>query len=198
MEAKKNTFQYISPQIEHTFKAIKRSIYLSMNGILAEKLEQEGLHYKKNYGVIFIRLREIAKNYQPDTQLSKLLWNTQERESMILSTMLQPIDDITKEEVFERMKLVQNPELAEQISFNLLRHLPYAEQLTSELIDSKIDWYILTGLLLIPRICQHLNTEQKNLYKDKVAQHINNENSSIKRAAYNALLHIEETSTKPN
>lgn len=198
MDIKKSTFQYINTQTEQTINAIKRSIYLSMNGVLAEKLEQEGLHYKKNYGVIFIRLREIARQYKPDTQLSKLLWASQEREQMIISTMLQPINEISKEDVYERMKLVQNPELAEQISFNLLRHLPYAEQLTRELIDSNIDWYILTGLLLIPRICQYLNTEQKNLYKNKVAQHINNENSSIKRAADNALLHIEETSTKPN
>lgn len=192
MEAKKNTFQYISPQIEHTFKAIKRSIYLSMNGILAEKLEQEGLHYKKNYGVIFIRLREIARQYKPDTQLSKLLWASQEREQMIISTMLQPINEISKEDVYERMKLVQNPELAEQISFNLLRHLPYVEQLTKELIENDNKWNVLTGLLLIPRICQHFNIEQKNFYENKLQAYLNAETNIVKNAANNALLHLKE------
>lgn len=192
MDIKKSTFQYISTQTEQTINAIKRSIYLSMNGVLAEKLEQEGLHYKKNYGVIFIRLREIARQYKPDTQLSKLLWASQEREQMIISTMLQPINEISKEDVYERMKLVQNPELAEQISFNLLRHLPYVEQLTKELIESDNKWNVLTGLLLIPRICQHFNIEQKNFYENKLQAYLNAETNIIKNAANNALLHLEE------
>lgn len=192
MDIKKSTFQYINTQTEQTINAIKRSIYLSMNGVLAEKLEQEGLHYKKNYGVIFIRLREIARQYQPDTQLSKLLWASQEREQMIISTMLQPINEISKEEVYERMKLVQNPELAEQISFNLLRHLPYVEQLTKELIESDNKWNVLTGLLLIPRICQHFNIEQKNFYENKLQAYLNAETNIIRNAANNALLHLEE------
>lgn len=192
MDIKKSTFQYINTQTEQTINAIKRSIYLSMNGVLAEKLEQEGLHYKKNYGVIFIRLREIARQYKPDTQLSKLLWASQEREQMIISTMLQPINEISKEDVYERMKLVQNPELAEQISFNLLRHLPYVEQLTKELIESDNKWNVLTGLLLIPRICQHFNIEQKNFYENKLQAYLNAETNIIKNAANNALLHLEE------
>ncbi len=192
MDIKKSTFQYINTQTEQTINAIKRSIYLSMNGVLAEKLEQEGLHYKKNYGVIFIRLREIARQYKPDTQLSKLLWASQEREQMIISTMLQPINEISKEDVYERMKLVQNPELAEQISFNLLRHLPYVEQLTKELIESDNKWNVLTGLLLIPRICQHFNIEQKNFYENKLQAYLNAETNIIRNAANNALLHLEE------
>lgn len=192
MDIKKSTFQYISTQTEQTINAIKRSIYLSMNGVLAEKLEQEGLHYKKNYGVIFIRLREIARQYKPDTQLSKLLWASQEREQMIISTMLQPINEISKEDVYERMKLVQNPELAEQISFNLLRHLPYVEQLTKELIESDNKWNVLTSLLLIPRICQHFNIEQKNFYENKLQAYLNAETNIIKNAANNALLHLKE------
>lgn len=192
MDIKKSTFQYINTQTEQTINAIKRSIYLSMNGVLAEKLEQEGLHYKKNYGVIFIRLREIARQYKPDTQLSKLLWASQEREQMIISTMLQPINEISKEDVYERMKLVQNPELAEQISFNLLRHLPYVEQLTKELIESDNKWNVLTSLLLIPRICQHFNIEQKNFYENKLQAYLNAETNIIKNAANNALLHLEE------
>lgn len=192
MDIKKSTFQYISTQTEQTINAIKRSIYLSMNGVLAEKLEQEGLHYKKNYGVIFIRLREIARQYKPDTQLSKLLWASQEREQMIISTMLQPINEISKEDVYERMKLVQNPELAEQISFNLLRHLPYVEQLTKELIESDNKWNVLTGLLLIPRICQHFKIEQKNFYESKLQAYLNAETNIIKNAANNALLHLKE------
>lgn len=192
MDIKKSTFQYINTQTEQTINAIKRLIYLSMNGVLAEKLEQEGLHYKKNYGVIFIRLREIARQYKPDTQLSKLLWASQEREQMIISTMLQPINEISKEDVYERMKLVQNPELAEQISFNLLRHLPYVEQLTKELIESDNKWNVLTGLLLIPRICQHFKIEQKNFYENKLQAYLNAETNIIKNAANNALLHLKE------
>ena len=193
MDSKKSTFQYISAETIQTINAIKRSIYLSMNGILAERLEEEGLHYKKNYGVIFIRLREIARQHQPNAQLSKLLWTSQEREQMIISTMLQPINETSKEEVYERMKLVQNPELAEQISFNLLRHLPYAEQLATELVDSNTPWYILTGLLLIPRICQQFTKAQKNIFENKIQPFLSAENNIIKNAANNALLHLEET-----
>lgn len=194
MNSKKSSFQYINNQTDQAIKAIKRSIYLSMNGVLAEKMEQDGLHYKKNYGVIFIRLREIARQYQPDTQLSKLLWASQEREQMIISTMLQPIHDISQDEVLERMQLVQNPELAEQISFNLLRHLPYAEELANKLINSEIKWHILTGLLLIPRICPHFTSEQKHGYKQKIEIYVHTETTAISMAARNALLHLEELS----
>ena len=138
-------------------------------------------------------LREIARQHQPNAQLSKLLWTSQEREQMIISTMLQPINETSKEEVYERMKLVQNPELAEQISFNLLRHLPYAEQLATELVDSNTPWYILTGLLLIPRICQQFTITQKNIFENKIQPFLSAENNIIKNAANNSLLHLEET-----
>ena len=47
---------------------IKRIIRGSMNGVTVESMEQKGIHYKENYGVALPRLRDIAKQYEPNLQ----------------------------------------------------------------------------------------------------------------------------------
>ena len=56
----------VNEEIETQIKSIRRAIYLSMNGICAENIDNSGLEYKQNFGVAWSRLVEIAQNYTPD------------------------------------------------------------------------------------------------------------------------------------
>ena len=50
----------VNEEIENQIKSIRRAIYLSMNGICAENIDNSGLEYKQNFGVGHISPHRIC------------------------------------------------------------------------------------------------------------------------------------------
>lgn len=190
---KNKHFNYINEAIGQQIMRIKRCIYLSMNGVLSEQQAQAGLIYHRNYGVQLVRLREIARQFQPDDRLSEVLWNMHERETMILSTMLQPIETVDQTLVDRRIADIQNAEMAEQLSFNLLRHLPFAAEIASKCLDGKGYWDKLTGLLLIPHVCHTIPTDEQTAFFNCLLPLLDHEQIALFQGAVNALMALGKT-----
>lgn len=114
----------VNEEIERTIGQIKRQIMLSMNGICAENIDEAGFNYRKNFGVSYARLTEIAQNYEQNYELAYRLWLLPIRETKLLATMICPADALTEENVGEWTGAVDNPELAEVIGYSLLRKAP--------------------------------------------------------------------------
>ena len=91
-------FLLTNPKIDQQIAEIKRKIRLSMNGITSESMESGGIVYKKNFGVAIPRLREIAREYNPDHDLAQRLWMLKIRETMILATLLEEPEKFKKRE----------------------------------------------------------------------------------------------------
>ena len=85
----------VNEEIENQIKSIRRTIYLSMNGICAENIDNSGLEYKQNFGVSWSRLCEIAQNYTPNYTLAERLWLMSIRETKLLATLLCPPLELT-------------------------------------------------------------------------------------------------------
>ena len=139
-------------EIDQQITEIRRKIRLSMNGIVADEMANKGIIYKKNYGVNIPRIKEIAKLYQPDHDLAQRLWLLQIRETMILATLLEPIDKFERKTASEWIKDFNQIEIVEQCCMNLFCKLNYAKELAQDLINSNSFWGQITGILLAARI----------------------------------------------
>jgi len=100
--------------------AIKHRIALSMNGICAETIRNSSLGYKKSFGVDWVRLREIAGEFEKDYDAAQELWNSDVREHKLVAAVLCPPSEMTEERMDKWMDGVFNTELAEILSFALL------------------------------------------------------------------------------
>ena len=150
----------ITPVLEAEIAEIRRKIMLSMNGITSEKMTQSGVIYKKNYGVAIPRIKEIASFYTPNSDLAQRLWIIGIRETMIIATLLQPVDRFTPEMANEWATSLQQLEMVEQICMNLLSKLPFANNLCLQWVDSGNVWKQITGFILAARVYDKLTTDE--------------------------------------
>lgn len=130
----------VNEEIEKEIKTIRREIMLSMNGICAETIDNSGLKYAKNYGVTLARLHEIAAIHKKNYDVAERLWLMSIRETKILATQLCPPDEMTPARLKEWLPGIETEELAEIISFELLRKAPQIKGciLAMELSDNEL------------------------------------------------------------
>ena len=158
----------VNEEIENQIKSIRRAIYLSMNGICAENIDNSGLEYKQNFGVAWSRLVEIAQNYTPDYTLAYRLWLLPIRETKLLATLLCPPLDLTAERLTEWTDGITTIELAEIFAFSLLRKTSLTDQILQlEQSDNRL--LRLTAYHTLARQTANLNTEHLKL----AIEHIN-------------------------
>ena len=92
-----------------------------MNGEVSERMAAHGVEYALNYGVAIHSLREIARDYAPDTKLARLLYSQQVRDLQIAACCIaDPSDVAWADEAFWRGG-VATGEMAEQLSGLLAR-----------------------------------------------------------------------------
>lgn len=160
-------YSLITPKLEALITNIRRKIRLSMNGIVSDQMKQSGILYKKNYGVSIPRIKEIASEYSPSHDLAQSLWNLQIREAMIMATLLEPVDNFTKETAQIWVDSFNQIEIIEQTSMNLFCKLPFANSLVLEWIQSPKSWTQITGFILAARIGNKLKQDEITIIIDK-------------------------------
>ena len=153
-------FYLSNPILDKQIAEIRRKIRLSMNGEVSERMTEYGIAYKQNYGVSIPQLREMAKSYVKNNDLARRLWALKIRETMILATLLADEEKFSPENAFEWLADCSQMELVEQICMNLLRCLPFANQLCIKLVQSDKFWEKIAGFVLSARIFQQLTDKE--------------------------------------
>ncbi|MCD7713487.1 MAG: DNA alkylation repair protein [Prevotella sp.] len=118
-------------------KEIKRALRSFMDVVTAQSLRQKGCRCKVVWGASTQHLHSLAARYKPDAELAEILWQSDVRECKILATMLMPVNEIDAETANRWLKETVEVEIAEQLVFNLLQHLPFAIDLASKWLDSE-------------------------------------------------------------
>lgn len=116
----KMKFFVFNEELDGQLKRAQSRIRQLKSGEISEQLIEKGLDYKKNFGVSLVHLRNLSKEFQPSNELANRLWHLGYRETCILATMLALPNEIKDEMLDEWAKEINNIEIAEQISFNLL------------------------------------------------------------------------------
>lgn len=189
-------------EIQEQVKAIKQSFRLLMDGKTAQSMRDKGVNYKLNWGASLPMLREKAEelrtlNAQRSTlyQLSIALWKEDVRECKILATMLMPADEILPEVVDIWMEQMPSQELAEQASFNLFQHLPYAPQKAYEWMASDKELYQLCGFLVLTRLFMNMqepNERGINEYIDQLEAALQSPSLAVRKAAMQSVLRFAD------
>ena len=157
---RKMNYTFINPEIEAQITEIKLKIRLSMNGIVSEQMIRNGIVYQKNFGVSIPRIKEIASNYTPNHSLALQLWDLQIRETMIMSTLLEPVGEYTIQSARILVSKFNQIEIAEQACMNLFCKLPFSSELSLEWVKSVTIWEQITGFLLAARMYKSLNRDE--------------------------------------
>lgn len=87
-----------------------------MNGEVSELMMMHGVNYALNYGVAIHSIKEIARDYAPNTKLARLLYSQQVRDLQIAACYIaDPADILIADQEFWGEAVV-NGEMAEQLS----------------------------------------------------------------------------------
>jgi 3-methyladenine DNA glycosylase AlkD len=163
-------YGFISTELDLQSTEILQKIRLSMNGITSSQMTKRGIDYKKNYGVAIPRIKEIAFSITPNHHLAQHLWKLSIRETMILATMLQPIDDFKLEIAQNWISKFDQIEIIEQCCMNLFSKLPYAKSLSIDCLRTENEWQNITGFILAARIYKQLNNLEIEIIIQKALQ----------------------------
>ena len=98
---------------------IKKSLRLSMNGVVSSLQRKQGLDYKINFGVEIPRLKSIAAQYPKERTLALALWQENIRECKMLAIMLMPSEAFTATDANRWIAETPFTEVADHLSMQL-------------------------------------------------------------------------------
>lgn len=138
--------------VEEKLRNIKKGFRLVMNGVASQSMREKGLEYKINWGVPFIELKRIAREYGKDYDLAIALWKEDIRECKILATMIMPEEKMLPDLVDLWIEQIHSQEMAEMAAFNLFSHLSFIPAKAFSWIASDIEVRQICGYQVLARL----------------------------------------------
>ena len=195
-------------EIEQKIKDIKQSFRQMMDGQVAQSMRQKGVDYHLNWGATLPRLREMAdeikaqpipNGFDNSTEwiysLAIALWKENIRECKILATMLMPSDKLLPEVADIWMEQTETVEIAEQLAFNLMQHVPYAAEKAFLWISSADDLPQICGYHILSRLFmrkQEPNERGINEFMDQALAALQSPTPSLSKAAMQSIIHFAD------
>lgn len=177
--------------METIIRSIRNDLRLSMNGIAATSMREKGVHYRMNFGVDLMRIREIALRYVPDVMLAETLWKEDVRELKILATLLYPVDRFTSDAADRWVVSITNQEIREQACRNLFQQISFAGELVNLWVVNEIEEIRATGYWLFARLCitraPSLEMVESELILERAVSDLKSESMLLRQAALNVL-----------
>ena len=118
-------------------QGIRKEFFAYRNGIIAGKLRNAGDPHEVIMGCLLADVIAITSRYEKNAQLAQALWDdNRHRECRLAATMLYPIDEFDIDTARQWCSDIESMEVADVLCHRLLRHLPYAQELSQELAHS--------------------------------------------------------------
>ncbi|MDE7427008.1 MAG: hypothetical protein K2M79_04345 [Muribaculaceae bacterium] len=132
---------------------IKRSFFALRNGVVADALKKGGAPFRIIFGLNLPQIVQIAESAPKSKTLAQLLWaNTSTRESLLLAPMLMPREEFSVSDALVWVTQVPSVEVADVLCHRLLRYLPFAASLASDILGKSnaapLERYTALRLLL--------------------------------------------------
>ncbi|MDE6537012.1 MAG: hypothetical protein K2M13_03100 [Muribaculaceae bacterium] len=119
--------------MEATLQKLKKEFFAFRNGIVADTLRKH-FPYKIVFGLQVPQLAQIAAHTDKSMALAERLWGERgNRESRLLATYLFPLDEVTPEMSLKLASEVETSEEADMLIFRVLKRLPFARFLLTEM-----------------------------------------------------------------
>lgn len=177
---------------EDKVREIKQSFRLLMNGVTAQSMREKGINYHINWGASLMHLKEMADEYEQDTELALALWKENVRECKILATMLMPCNELQKETALQWVRDTRTQEMAEIAAMNLYQYLPYAAEMAVTLIQDAEDMVRIQGYNILARLFNNGERRvEENItaaFMKNVCEALLSGNIAVKHSAWNAVV----------
>lgn len=177
--------------MEEEIRQIKKQLRMAMNGVVASSMRQKGVDYHVNFGLTAPLIKRIADMHAKRRDLAEHLWNESVRESKILATMLYPEDEFSETVARRWFDVLEQPEIADQLCYNLAGKQAYATTLALRYTDAPTSIQRYAGFQLLTRALLNktdLTPEQREqLTNDVLTLFLSDEALYIKAAALNGL-----------
>ena len=195
-------------ETDQKVKEIKQSFRQMMDGQVAQSMRQKGVDYHLNWGATLPRLREMAEEIKAhplplpkegerssNYSLAIALWKENIRECKILATMLMPPDELLPEVADIWMEQTETVEIAEQLAFNLMQHVPYAAEKAFLWISSADDLPQICGYHILSRLFmrkQKPNERGINEFMDQALAALQSPTPPLRKAAMQSIIHFAD------
>lgn len=176
-------------------KEIKQSFRQMMDGSIAQSMRDKGVNYHLNWGATLPRLKEKATKIGPNYDLAIALWKENVRECKILATMIMPSNKVLPEVIDIWVEQIDAIEIAEQASYNLFQHLPFAAEKAYQWLAAPDDLTQLCGYHVLSRLFlnkQEPNERGINEFVDQALVALQSSNLSLRKAAMQSVLRFSE------
>ncbi len=152
---------------EYNIKTILKEIRARENGPAVDTMENLGMKYNKNFGVLISDLKIIANKYKPNHDLANTLRNKNIRETRLLAEMIEDANLVSEKDAESIVSKIDTIELAEQSCINLFEKLEFAEKKAIEWINSDKEFIITSGFILLSRIAL-INKSKEDAFFENV------------------------------
>ena len=176
-------------------KEIKQAFRQRMDGSIAQSMRDKGVNYHLNWGATLPRLKEKATEIGPNYDLAIALWKENVRECKILATMIMPSNKVLPEVIDIWVEQIDAIEIAEQASYNLFQHLPFAAEKAYQWLAAPDDLTQLCGYHVLSRLFlnkQEPNERGINEFVDQALVALQSSNLSLRKAAMQSVLRFSE------
>lgn len=136
-------------KVVEDIRYIKRQFFAYRNGIIADTLRRAGSPFKIIFGLNLPQITEIAANAPHNPTISEALWeNSSTRESMLIASLLYPVENFDRQTAARWIQQIKATEIADFLCLKLLRHTSYALDIAKECCLSDNEMTRYTGLRL--------------------------------------------------
>ncbi|MCM1521593.1 MAG: DNA alkylation repair protein [Muribaculaceae bacterium] len=140
---------------------MKRRFFAMRNGIVADTMRRSVPSYRMVFGLNLPQIAEIAADAPHTADFARQLWqDSGTRESLLMAPMLFPAKEMSADEALEWMASVRATEVADILCHRLLRHLPFAQALAMQTVDSASEMLRYTSLRLLRNLFPATATEE--------------------------------------
>lgn len=103
-----------------------------MNGAVVDSMREKGIEYALSYGVSIPTVRALARQYAPDDELARLLYQQQVRELQLAALTIATPESVTREELAFWATGVTTVEMAENVATVLIGRTSVATEAVHE------------------------------------------------------------------
>lgn len=127
-----------------------------MNGAVVDSMREKGIEYALSYGVSIPTVRALARQYAPDDELARLLYQQQVRELQLAALSIAVPGNVTIDELPFWAKAVTTVEMAENVATVLIARTKIAKEAVGEWLaaDNALLRY---AAMLVGGRCNDLN-----------------------------------------
>lgn len=185
----KNTVE----KVADNYKILLKRLRTRENGPVVDSMKRLGLNYKRNLGVSLIDLKSFAQEYSGEQDLALYLWQKDIRETKILSLMIADAKQLNEQQISDYISGINNIELAEQATMNVLSKLPNMLEYAYRWCKSDDEYTRVTALLLVARAFQTrqiVSSEEMERFFLCFKEMANDKNFHVIKSLGRALLQI--------